>query len=310
MLQIAGVPIRMTNKGRDQSSADFTQEQCFDSTGHADLPVAPSDGSIEGVGRQMLSRLSRVIEGDIIPRLMLALDQPGSTQTDQAIADRLRESVEEFVHLLIVHDASIATRYVSTLRTDGIPLSALYLDLLAPAARRLGVMWEEDECSFTDVTIGVCRMNQVLLEFSRCFDATAGAVQAGRNALVLPIPGEQHTFGMIMVMEFMRRGGWNCYTGNPGNHREFHRLVKSQDFDVIGLSVSSDKHIETTRKLISEIRHSVRNSDSVILAGGRVFVDNPELVEEVGADATAVDGREAVDELRRLHQGAQHKPSN
>ena len=300
----------MTNKGRDQASADYTQEQCLDGVGHLSASDVSPNETIDTLGRQMLSRLSRVIEGDIIPRLMLALDSPNATRKDQAIADRLKDCVDEFVHLLIAHDASVATRYVSTLRTDGIPLTALYLDLLAPAARRLGVMWEEDECSFTDVTIGVCRMNQVLLEFSRCFDATAGAVQAGKNALLLPIPGEQHTFGMIMVMEFMRRGGWNCYTGNPGSNREFHRLVKSQDFDVIGLSVSSDQHIETTRKLISEIRNSVRNSDSVILAGGRVFVDNPELVDLVGADTTAVDGREAVNKLRRIRPDARHQSSN
>ncbi len=307
---IAGVPIRMTNKGWDRPSTDHTQEQCLEGMGHEDPSAVSHDDAVNSVGRHMLSRLSRVIEGDIIPRLMLALDSPNSTQQDRAIADRLRESVDEFVHLLISHDASVATRYVSTLRTDGIPLTALYLDLLAPAARRLGTLWEEDECSFTDVTIGVCRMNQVLLEFSRCFDATVDAVQTGRNALVLPIPGEQHTFGVLMVMEFMRRGGWNCYTGNPGNTREFHKLVKSQEFDVIGLSVSSDTNVETTRKLISEIRNGVRNANAVVLAGGRVFVENPELVATVGADATAVDGQEAVSELRRLRQDSQHQPSN
>ena len=258
----------------------------------------------------MVSRLSRIIEGDIIPRLMLALDSPSSTRNDQAIADRLKDSVDEFVHLVLAHDASVAVRYIGTLRTDGIPLSALYLDLLAPAARRLGELWEQDECSFTDVTIGVCRMNQVLLEFSRCFDATAHSAHGGRNALVLPIPGEQHTFGILMVMEFMRRGGWNCYTGNPPTIREVHKLVRTQEFDVIGLSLSSDKNLDTMRRLVAEIRHGARNANAVILAGGRAFVEDPDLVAAVGADAMATDGPDAVEKLRRLTEASQHQQAN
>lgn len=300
----------MTTTGKGRSSEDHSQEHFPDTTRHGNSSDPTPEQSFEQFGRYMVSRLSRIIEGDIIPRLMLALDSPSSTRNDEAIADRLRDSVDEFVHLIIAHDASVAVRYISTLRTDGIPLSALYLDLLAPAARRLGRLWELDECSFTDVTIGVCRMNQVLLEFSRCFDATAKSVEGGRNALVVPLPGEQHTFGILMVMEFMRRGGWNCYTGNPSTAREILKLVRSQDFDVIGLSLSSEKNIDAMRKLIADIRHGARNSDTVILAGGRAFVEDPDLVASVGADATAADGREAVEKLRRIREASQHQQAN
>lgn len=296
----------MKNRGSDRSLGRAAQENFPDSERRGNLSKESSDESVDKFGRQMLSRLSQVIEGDIIPRLMLALDSPGITGKEQASADRLANSIDDFVHILLSHDASIASRYVETLRADGMPLASIYLDLLAPSARKLGEMWEDDECSFTDVTIGVCRMHQVLLEFSRCFDATQGTVESGRNALVVPVPGEQHTFGILMVVEFMRRGGWNCFTGNPANGREFRKLVRSQDFEVIGISVSADRNIDLAKDLISEIRHGDRNSDSVILAGGRAFLDQPDLVAEVGADATAVDGREAVIELQRLRQEATH----
>ena len=71
-------------------------------------------------------------------------------------------------------------------------------------------MWEHDECSFTDVTIGVCRMHQVLLEYSRCFEPPDGPHSQGKNALIVPAPGEQHTFGLFLVVEFLRRDGWHC----------------------------------------------------------------------------------------------------
>ena len=117
----------MTIKGKGRSPEDHTQEFFPDTGSDGNSSDATSEQSFDQFGRYMVSRLSRIIEGDIIPRLMLALDSPNSTRKDETIADRLRDNVNEFVHLIIAHDASVAVRYISTLRTDGIPLSALYL---------------------------------------------------------------------------------------------------------------------------------------------------------------------------------------
>lgn len=291
----------MTTDDRNVPPSDSAQGSFPGTSGQSGSSQDQSIGEIGELSRQMLSRLSQTIEGDIIPRLMLAFDSRRSATAELSEAgDRLAESVDEFVQLLLTHDASVAANYVSTLRSEGIPLSALYLDLLSPAARRLGVMWEEDECSFTDVTIGVCRMHQVLLEFSRCFNATSGAADPGQNALIVPVPGEQHTFGLFMVMEFFRRAGWNCWSGSPATRQEFHRLVQEQDFEVIGFSVSADQFVDAAAELIAEIRNGARNSDTVILVGGKAILDNPGLVREIGADAMAADGREAVLEVSRL----------
>ncbi len=291
----------MTNNDRNAPPPKFSQGNVPGTTGQSGSSQSQDVGEIGELSRQMLSRLSQTIEGDIIPRLMLAFDSRRTARAQvSAASQRLADSVDEFVHLLLAHDAPIAINYVMTLRSEGIPLSALYLDLLSPAARRLGVMWEEDECSFTDVTIGVCRMHQVLLEFSRCFSAAGGSSDPGQNALIVPVPGEQHTFGLFMVMEFFRRAGWNCWSGSPSSRKEFHKLVQEQDFEVIGFSVSADRFVEPAAELIAEIRRGKKNGNTVILVGGRAIVDNPELVAQIGADAMAKDGREAVREVSRL----------
>lgn len=300
----------MSNKSSNRSSGEHAQNIFSALQGDDDEPMCSTDEQMDEIGQSMLSRLRKVIEGDLVPRLMLAVDTPRRESTDMHVVERLQESVDEFVQLLIAHDASIASRYVGMLRADGMPLSTLYLDLLAPAARRLGEMWDKDECSFTDVTIGVCRMHQVILEFSRCFDANPSSERSSKNALVLPVPGEQHSFGIFMVMEFLRKDGWNCFSGNPANMNEFHKLLRSQDFDVIGISVSAERHIDSARTLIREVRSASRNSESLILAGGRIFVENPELAAEIGADSMAIDGRKAVSELRRLHVNSKHLSSD
>ena len=289
----------MTTEDPDQSPSNFAQGdfQEFDSLNH---PIPDGESELGEFSFKMLTRLGRTIENELIPRLMLAFDStPHSTPT----VENLAELVEDFVALVVQQEAHVAVRYVDTLRSKGTPLATLYLDLLAPAARKLGEMWEEDEVSFSDVTIGVCRMHQVLLEFSRCFDATSRDSGDIRNALIAPSPGEQHTFGLFMVMEFLRRDGWTCYSGTPATNRDFVKLAESQDFELIGLSVSADRHLDDTRKLIAELR---RISNAKIVVGGRCFLDRPELAEDLGADAMATDGREALRVVDRLIKGTAH----
>lgn len=260
------------------------------------LPNMDGEDELGEFSLKMLTQLGRTIENELIPRLMLAFDtKPESHAAREAVA--LSDHIAPFVQLLIEQDAPIAVRYVETLRSEGIPIATLYLDLLAPAARRLGELWEDDECSFADVTIGVCRMHQVLLEFTRCFDAIGKSGGNDRTALIVPAPGEQHTFGLFMVMEFLRREGWTCYSGTPTTRQEFLRLAKTENFRLIGLSISADRHLEETRQLIRDLK---RRSDVKVLLGGRCILDRPELVNELGADAMARDGREAVRVIRDL----------
>ena len=258
---------------------------------------------------RQLMRLSHVIEGEIIPRLMMLHDSiaPGgggaSSTADRSANKPFRkpggpldkQTVNEFVELLLRHDAPVAVDYVQKLREAGIALPEIYLKLLAPAARRRGVLWERDECDFTRVTIGTSRMHQVLLRLSPCFrHAELGAVPQSNTALIVPLPGEQHTFGLHMVVEFFRRGGWDICSGCPETKDQLFRIVGEQRFDVIGFSVSAERHLDCVEQQIVALRRHSRNSDVKVLVGGRVFNNRPDLCVLVGADATARDGEGAV----------------
>jgi methanogenic corrinoid protein MtbC1 len=269
---------------------------------------SPAEGDdIAILSTTMLTRLSRTIESEIVPRLMMAFEAAQSAvyvpETSDSWSDPvsvLDLDIDEFVHLLLTQDAAVACEYVKTLRTDGVPLPTIYLDLLAPSARRLGEMWEHDECSFTDVTIGVCRMHQVLLDFSRCFEPRDKTRVTGRSALIVPAPGEQHTFGLFLVVEFLRRAGWHCWTGTPATMRDLHRMARDEHFDVIGLSVSAERNLGRLAERIDRIRDFSVNPDVKVLLGGFLFNDQPELAVEHGADGFAKDGQDAVRVLNRI----------
>ena len=249
----------------------------------------------------MLTKLGRTIEVDVIPRLMQALQSRQIESIEPAYGDvSFAAEIDDFVHLLLHHETDVAIKYLTTLRSTGAPLAAIYLDLLGPAARRVGEMWDNDECSFADVTIVVCRMHQVLLEFSRCFDAPAKSSDKNRNVLLLPAPGEQHTFGLLMVIEFLRRDAWNCFSGTPIDRRESEKIINAQDYKVIGLSISADRHIDSTGSLIRWIKDYSRNCGAAIIIGGNAVERIPDLVTQVGADASATSGEQAARRINRL----------
>ncbi len=261
-----------------------------------------SDVSSDGQGVSGSSPLlAKTIEGEIIPRLMMTfsvLPSPLQPEPEHGVTGLLSDSQEttaELVQMLLHHDASVAVEYLQVLRNKGASLKDLYLDLLAPAARKLGSMWDEDEANFAEVTIGVSRLHQILLQFSPLFCANATEhAGPGHTAAIFALPGEIHTFGIFMVVEFFRRAGWNVFSGSLSNDAEACQLLSTQDIDLLGISVSAETHLSELPDRIALLRSHSRNKKLNVLVGGQVFMHNPGLARKVGADGSATDGQQAV----------------
>ena len=117
------------------------------------------------------ARLVRTIEGEIVPRLVLArrvVREDGATGRDGYGAPD-ETDVLELVRLLMQHELGVAAAYVETVRQRGATLDLICLELLAPAARELGRRWEYEECDFLQVTLALCRLHQLLRELSAEF---------------------------------------------------------------------------------------------------------------------------------------------
>ena len=64
-------------------------------------------------------------------------------------------------------------------------------------------MWEDDRVSFADVTVALCRLHDVMRNLSSSQPPATDTLPQGRRALLVPMPGEQHTFGLVMVADFL-----------------------------------------------------------------------------------------------------------
>ncbi len=293
-----------TSKSCEQSVNASRRDKIPLTVADSDRPQMPGSG----MDPDRLARLMRTIEGEIVPRLVMTRRHQAAVGPELFQDDSLDElDVKELVRLLLAHEPGVASAYVDTVRNRGASLEAVCLDLLAPAARELGLLWEEDECDFMQVTVGLCRLHQVLRELSPAFECLQFPQEGRREILLTPYPGEQHTFGITLVAQFLRRAGWEVTQGSPGTVAELLGLARQNSFVLIGLSVGLDRSREELAQTIRSIREQSRNRSIGVLVGGPLFVDNPDLAAAVGADATASNGRDAVQQAERVcDRGLRH----
>ena len=243
--------------------------------------------------RERVARIVRTLESDVIPRLVRA-HQPTNVLTHPRLGAEALAQVElqDFVAMILGADHSWDGT-IRSLLNRAVSVESIYLDLLTPAARELGRMWEDDTASFSEVTVGVGRLQQIMRTLSPSFGAEVDHPADGRRILLVPAPGEQHTFGITIVAEFFRRDGWEVVGGTGEHTLDPVAAVRQEWFDVIGISVGVEARLDWLKSAIATIRNSSRNKGIGVMVGGPIFVAHPERADEVGADALAPDGREA-----------------
>lgn len=242
-------------------------------------------------------RLAQLISDKIIPRLLALHNGLGVTKGDAPVHPGQAE-IAELARLVIGPENSDAMDYILGLRDRGLSLDMLHLELLEPAARYLGELWDDDNLDFFDVAIGVTRLQRLVHKFAG-LDAIA-PYDDKRRALIVTTPGERHSFGNMMVQKFLRAGGWHVCSCPGAEIEQISAIVAQEWIGVIGFSMSADNHIDSLASAVAAVRAASMNPDVGVMVGGPAFTRNPQLALEVGADGTATNAPAAVVLAKKL----------
>ncbi|MEO0326074.1 MAG: cobalamin B12-binding domain-containing protein [Myxococcota bacterium] len=209
------------------------------------------------------------IEAHIIPRLMLA-HRTGHEPLNDAGPDsdgRLpptRIEIARCADLAVAQDTTSLRSLFSRLMEEGLTQESLLLHLIAPAAKLLGDQWLDDARSFVDVTVGLGTLQRSLTLLCRQSERPShrGLV------VLLAAPGEQHTLGVHVVAEQIRREGWAAQVETGLDTGALADLVANEHVDMVGLSVSHADLITTLPSLLETVREASQNPDIRIVVGG------------------------------------------
>lgn len=242
--------------------------------------------------------VDQLIEHEILPRLLVALanSRVAGAANDAADSPHIvqQTETEAFAPLALGLEAEELMAKIECFLDRGVTAEAVFIELLAPSARKLGEYWEEDRCDFVDVTMGLWRLQEVMREVALRSPVHHRGGGPARSALFTPLPGEQHCFGTLMVEEVFARAGWDSEALIEPQRSQLLQIVSDREFELVGLTVSNDCSSGELASLVTAIRSVSKCRSVKVLLGGRAVNANPQLAELAGADGTAHDANSAL----------------
>lgn len=239
------------------------------------------------------ARVARMVSSQILPRLLhLHADDTVAVAPIAQMFALDAGDIGGLADIVLGSDLEAAATYVVALRERGLSMETLFVDLLEPTARHLGVLWDNDECDFIDVTLGVARLQKLLAIFNATHELPA--LDTKRRVLMAAAPGNQHSFGGAMVEKFLQAGGWDVRISTAETADAIADAAKGDWFAVVGLTMGSATQIAGLTEAIGKLRAQSLNPAIGVMVGGPAFTENPALAVQVGADATAPNAPAAV----------------
>jgi methanogenic corrinoid protein MtbC1 len=202
-------------------------------------------------------------------------------------------------HLAVRDSADALVALLDSDLCAGLTPERIFLERLAPAARLLGEMWSNDIYSFTDVTVGLCRLRQAFEEL-RARLPDPGIHPDQFSVLVSPAPGDQHSFGAAMIAHLFTQASWSVFNEIRGDEDVLLRSLKARRFDLLGLSLNTDHALERLPGFVLKAKRESKNQDLVIMIGGSLIGARPEIARELGVLAALSDPYGAIEQAEHL----------
>jgi methanogenic corrinoid protein MtbC1 len=246
--------------------------------------------------------LQDVIAEQLIPRLLNS--QNYSERLETPIVSGANTGAlphfTDFTDACRLGDSLRVNQMVDALIAQGLTEERIFLDLITPAARHLGTLWDKDLCSFTDVTCGLALMHHVIYRLGYEFRDGQHVKGDQTSVMVCCAPGSQHLLGATIVGDLFRREGANVVIEISSTEQELVRAVANEWFDVIGISVAIESQLLSLKSLTQALKENSGNPHVKVLLGGPIFMLVDVTAEMFGADVISNNVQEAMLLLKRF----------
>ena len=195
-----------------------------------------------------------------------------------------------YVAALLRADAVGARSTIDDAIGSGMSVDTAYLDVIAPAMREIGELWERAEITIADEHLATAITRRVLATLAgRLPRAQLGAGEPPPGIVVCGCgPEDNHALGAQMLADFFQAAGWTVLDLGPVTPAEsFAAVAAIHGADVVAVSTSLPEHLDGARA----VRRALDGMPNppLLAVGGHVYSDHPERVLAIGADLYAPD---------------------
>lgn len=236
--------------------------------------------------------LTEIVRRVVVPQLAVAhgLLPPLAEGADAEDVEITHLSqLSQLPRLLLAAEPARAFKLIADAYAQRHSLGELCALLLEPTARSLGDLWQSDECSELDVTLGLCRMQTAIRRLDLGDAAPTMSVANPHTALFATQPGEPHMLDATTNAEMLWQAGWNTRVEFPATDEALQHLVADTWFDSLDLSMSPsfcrEDWCERLKTTIAAARRASKNPSIAIVISGRLAFEHADAASRVGANS-------------------------
>lgn len=187
-------------------------------------------------------------------------------------------------------------------RDAGMAVGQIYLEVLQPALREIGRLWQQNEISVADEHLATAITQAAMARlYEQVFTWQYGT---GHTLVAACADVERHEIGLRMLCDLLELEGWETtYLGATVPVESLVSMVRKRRPTAVALSVALAPHLPRLRTMIQALREAMGDAQPLIVVGGRPFLEDPELATRLGADFTAPDASAAVEMLAQKVEG-------
>lgn len=248
--------------------------------------------------------LPETVSAEKLPRLLHLMDcADASVQAAAKLplpeishTAKYEAEIEQYMDSLFQRNSRKTMRLIPEFSEKGIPLSDIYVEILAESMRRVGDLWHtakitvDTEHYCTSVTqMAMAQMYPLLFAHER-----------KDKTLLCACPGtELHEMGARMVADLFENDGWDSiYLGAAVPEDAMLEAVATNQPDLIALSVTMPQHLLACQDLVSAIRKQY--PDIKIAVGGKAFESTHSLWKQWPIDLYTQDARQLLEQANRI----------
>lgn len=252
---------------------------------------------------EMMLWLNKTIESEIIPRLLMGHKLESANQVIDSQSSNIevkQTEIIDFCQTLLDGPIADCFTFIDRMQKSGHSLVSLYMNLIPASTRRLQMLWETDENSFTEVTLALGRAQNLIHQLSPAFMSQGKLSEFQGNALLINAPGSQHTLGILIMGEFFKLNGWNTSVEIETTSAGLKDRIRLQSYDLLAISISCEDQWDTMETLLNEVKKVSKNKGILTMVGGPLFDFKPELIQECSADICELTAEEAIKKVSYL----------
>jgi methanogenic corrinoid protein MtbC1/DNA-binding XRE family transcriptional regulator len=203
---------------------------------------------------------------------------------------------EAYATAALAGNVEASERAVDQGLASGIIPSKIYLDVLMPVQTDIGARWHRGEISIPQEH----QATQITLrQMARLRSMLKTRLKLGLKAVVSSVEGDQHFVGAQAVADFLMVDGWEVdFLGADVPTDHLVPFVKARGANLVCVSCSLNSLIPTAKNLVAELRKLPVAPK--VMVGGAALVMNPQLGDDLKADAVVVEPQQAVTIAREL----------